>query len=120
MKQTLALALSLAAVCCAAPANLGLRFDKRAGSLPTLKLPYATYQAANYNPNGDVCLSHHISSVPTSNVFHRSTLSKTSASPPRQSEIFDGRNQPLRRRRQKSKMALTAPFASRHLSKALN
>ena len=56
MKQSLALALSLAAVSCAAPPKLGLSFDKRAGSLPTLKLPYATYQAANYDPNGDVCL----------------------------------------------------------------
>ena len=56
MKQSLALALSLAAVSCAAPAKLGLSFDKRAGSLPTLKLPYATYQAANYDSNGDVRL----------------------------------------------------------------
>ena len=54
MKQALALILSLAALCPAAPAGLGLSFDKRAGSLPTLKLPYATYQAASYNPNGDV------------------------------------------------------------------
>ena len=57
MKQTLPLAFSLAAVCAvclAAPAKLGLSFDKRAGSLPTLVLPYATYQAANYNPDGDV------------------------------------------------------------------
>lgn len=57
MKQKLALVLSLAAICRAASANLGLSFDKRAGSLPTLKLPYATYQAASYNPNGDVCLT---------------------------------------------------------------
>ena len=56
MKQTLALFLSLAAVCSTAPAGLGLSFDKRAGSLPTLKLSYATYQAASYDPNGDVCL----------------------------------------------------------------
>ena len=57
MKQTSAVALSLAAVCApclAAPAKLGLSFDKRADSLPTLKLPYATYQAANYNADGDV------------------------------------------------------------------
>lgn len=115
MKQTLALALSLAALCRTAPAGLGLSFDKRAGSLPTLKLPYATYQAANYNPDGDVCLSLHTSFVPTSNLFHRSTPSKTSASPPRRSEIFDGLNQQRRRRRPKSKMALTAPFVSKHL-----
>lgn len=57
MQRTLALILSLAAICYAAPANLGLSFDKRAGSLPTLTLPYATYRAASYNPNGDVRLS---------------------------------------------------------------
>ena len=56
MKQALALvlALSLAAISHTAPANLGLNFDKRVGNLPTLKLPYATYQAASYNPDGDV------------------------------------------------------------------
>ena len=59
MKQALPVALSLAAVfaiCRAVPATLGLSFDKRAGSLPTLVLPYATYQATNYNPDGDVSL----------------------------------------------------------------
>ena len=40
----------------AAPPQLGLKFDKRAGALPTLTLPYATYRAARYNPNGDVRL----------------------------------------------------------------
>ena len=57
MNQTLAFVLSLAAVCAvcrAAPAKLGISFDKRSGSLPTLVLPYATYQAASYNPDGDV------------------------------------------------------------------
>lgn len=44
----------LALACCqAAPAQNGIRFDKRA-DLPLLKLPYATYRAASYNPNGDV------------------------------------------------------------------
>ena len=41
--------------CHAVPAPLGLRFEKR-DTLPTLTLPYATYQASNYNPNGDVSL----------------------------------------------------------------
>jgi hypothetical protein len=35
--------------------KLGLIFDKRANALPTLNLPYATYQATNYDPNGGVC-----------------------------------------------------------------
>lgn len=44
----------LAFACCqAAPAQNGIQFDKRA-DLPLLKLPYATYRAASYNPNGDV------------------------------------------------------------------
>ena len=41
--------------CLAAPAPLGLKFEKR-DVLPTLTLPYATYRASNYNPNGDVSL----------------------------------------------------------------
>lgn len=59
MMQALVLALLslLAVICRAAPANLGLSFDKRAGSMPTLKLPYATYQAASYNSDGDVWLT---------------------------------------------------------------
>lgn len=42
----------------AAPSSpLGLKFEKRAGELlPTLTLPYATYRAASYDPNGDVCM----------------------------------------------------------------
>ena len=42
------------ALCHAAPYELGSQFDKRAGSLPTLTLPYGTYRAKTYNPNGDV------------------------------------------------------------------
>lgn len=83
MKQTLAFASSLAAVyavCRASPAKLGLSFDKRADSLPTLTLPYATYQAANYNPDGDVCLPLKGPKF-TSDISCRYTLSKTSASP---------------------------------------
>ena len=40
---------------CAAPPQVGLQFDQSPGTLPTLTLPYATYRAAEYNPNGDVC-----------------------------------------------------------------
>ena len=51
----LALVLSLLApLCSAAPFESGLSFDKRAGALPTLTLPYGTYQAKSYNANGDV------------------------------------------------------------------
>ncbi len=44
---------SLMAIAHATPAKLGLQFDKR-DDLPLLKLPYATYRAASYDPNGDV------------------------------------------------------------------
>ena len=54
MKLVLVYALSsLVAVAQAAPAKLGLQFDKR-DDLPLLKLPYATYRAASYDANGDV------------------------------------------------------------------
>lgn len=38
----------------AASSPLGVKFDKRADGLPTLTLPYATYRAKSFNPNGDV------------------------------------------------------------------
>ncbi len=56
MKLIVALYSVLVAICHAASSNLGLKFDKRQGALPTLTLPYATYQATNYNPDGDVGL----------------------------------------------------------------
>lgn len=49
----------------AAPVELGVQFDKRAGTLPTLTLPYGTYRASLYNPNGDVRL-HHLRRVASS------------------------------------------------------
>ena len=42
-------------LCRAAPAKLGITLGGSDGSLPTLTLPYATYRATKYNPNGDVC-----------------------------------------------------------------
>ncbi|MCJ1229610.1 hypothetical protein MMC12_006279 [Toensbergia leucococca] len=44
----------LAALITAAPTESGLRFDKRAGSLPTLTLPYGTWQAASFDENGQI------------------------------------------------------------------
>lgn len=41
--------LSLLACCFATPTELGLKFDKRSGHLPTLTLPYGTWQATKYN-----------------------------------------------------------------------
>lgn len=34
--------------------SLGIKLDKREHSLPTLTLPYATYQATNYDSNSDI------------------------------------------------------------------
>ena len=52
--KLLLLVAQLVALCRAAPTELGLKFDKRAGALPTLTLPYGTYQARSYDANGDV------------------------------------------------------------------
>ena len=120
MNPIITLLLALTVLCRAAPANLGLSFDKRAGALPTLKLPYATYRAASYNPNGDVCPFLHSSIVLVSNLPYRSIPSRTFASPPHQSGISDGPNQRHRRPRQKFKMDLTGPSASKPRSKDLN
>ncbi|KAL2036774.1 hypothetical protein N7G274_010498 [Stereocaulon virgatum] len=46
--------LALLTIYHGAPAKLGLSFDNGANALPTLTLPYATYQATNYNPNGGI------------------------------------------------------------------
>ncbi|KAL8895702.1 MAG: hypothetical protein Q9207_008054 [Kuettlingeria erythrocarpa] len=55
MLKTFIAVLSIgASTLLAAPPRLGLQFEKRAGELPTLTLPYATYRAARYNPNGDL------------------------------------------------------------------
>ena len=47
-------ALSRAAPVSAPGPRLGLKFDKRSSSLPTLALPDATYQAASYDLENDV------------------------------------------------------------------
>lgn len=46
--------LLLAWLCSTAPVELGIRFDKRDGALPTLTLPYGTWRATKFEPNGDV------------------------------------------------------------------
>ncbi|KAL6720357.1 hypothetical protein ACLMJK_002278 [Lecanora helva] len=54
MVRILTLLSALIVLCHATPANLGLTFDERANAMPTLTLPYATYKAASYNPDGDI------------------------------------------------------------------
>lgn len=74
--------LLLAWLCIAAPADCGIRFDKRDGALPFLTLPYGTWQATKYDSNGDVS----IESVPIldldvnyADLSRRYILSKTFA-----------------------------------------
>lgn len=56
IRYTLASLLWMVPLCRAAPASLGLSYDKRANAMPTLTLPYATYQASDYNPDGEASL----------------------------------------------------------------
>ncbi|KAL8646019.1 MAG: hypothetical protein Q9226_007047, partial [Calogaya cf. arnoldii] len=42
------------AVTIASSPQLGIKFDKRDDGLPILTLPYATYRAASFNPDGDI------------------------------------------------------------------
>ena len=117
---SLAFTLALGTLCCAAPADLGLKLDKRAGTMPTLTLPYATYQASSYNPNGDVSTTHKARSSIADIDCNRYIPSRTSVSLHHLSETFDGRNQLLQKRRRESKMALMAQFVFKHPSKDLN
>ena len=48
------LVLSFFLSCQAAPVELGIQFDKRAATLPTLTLPYGTYRASSYDADADV------------------------------------------------------------------
>lgn len=50
--------LTLLMACLATSAETGLKFEKRAGALPTLTLPYGTYRADNFNPDGEVGKSY--------------------------------------------------------------
>ena len=78
MKIAVAPTLMLVALCRAAPATLGIIFDKRADAMPTLTLPYATYQAASYNADGDVSQIYHIASLFSDIYSFRSIRSRIS------------------------------------------
>ncbi|KAI9814164.1 MAG: hypothetical protein M1832_005975 [Thelocarpon impressellum] len=56
LKRVLLLGLAAHSVC-AAPTlgrDIGLKFEKRGDGLPLLRLPYGTWRAAKYDPNGDL------------------------------------------------------------------
>ena len=120
MKPGLAFTLALGTLCCASPAKLRLKSDRRADTMPTLTLPYSSYKASNYNPNGDVSLTHNVRS-PVADIGHdRCIPSRTFVLLHHLSEIFDGRNPQLLKRRVKFKMVLMAQFVFKHPSKDLN
>lgn len=54
MIKCIFLSLLLASFCITAPTEHGIRFDKREGALPTLTLPYGTWQATKFDPNENV------------------------------------------------------------------
>lgn len=120
MNQTLAFALSLAAIyaiCRAAPAKLGLSFDKRADSLPTLTLPYATYQAANYNPDGDIYTFKNIrfAAPPTGDLRWAKP-----APPETETGIQDGSYGPICIQAPIKGLPVTGPGASSPIGEAVN
>ncbi|KAL8851638.1 MAG: hypothetical protein Q9221_003475 [Calogaya cf. arnoldii] len=53
IKLLISLCLCTAATLATSP-QLGVKFDKRDDGLPILTLPYATYRAASFNPDGDI------------------------------------------------------------------
>ena len=112
--------LLLSSVCESAPLEAGVQFDKRADGLPLLKLPYGTWRASKYNPNGDVCRTTSVQGHERPLIVIRSMYSRIFASEPHQSEILDGRNQHLRLSRLQYRMEATALFVSKRPSKARN
>src|SRR6266487_1274209 len=90
--------------------DLGVKFDKRGNSMPTLTLPYGTWRAANYDSNGDVWRTLQYSLFPLAGLsltlsVHRSTRSRTSASGLLLLAQIDGVNRSLQKRIQLSRMA---------------
>ncbi|KAL8637666.1 MAG: hypothetical protein Q9228_005088, partial [Teloschistes exilis] len=112
------LALSFwAATILAAPSPLGLKFEKRAGQLPTLTLPYATYRAASYNPNGDIYVFKNIrfAAPPVGN------LRWAKPAPPNpESSIQDGSYGPICVQAPIQGPQLTGPGSSSPIGQALN
>ncbi|KAL8645980.1 MAG: hypothetical protein Q9226_007059 [Calogaya cf. arnoldii] len=95
---------------------LGLGFDKTAGS-PTLTLPYATYRAASYNPNGDIYTFKNIrfAAPPTGD-----RRWARPAPPLQESGIQDGSYGPICKQAPLKGPQLTGPGAKLPLGRALN
>ena len=55
--------LSLVLYCLAAPPELGIKFDKQNGQLPTLTLPYGTWRARKFTDDVSILDHEHIHSL---------------------------------------------------------
>ncbi|KAL8667906.1 MAG: hypothetical protein Q9202_000371 [Teloschistes flavicans] len=113
------LCLWAAATISAAPSSpLGLKFEKRAGEqLPTLTLPYATYRAASYDPNGDIYVFKNIrfAAAPVGDLRWAKP-----ASPTPESSVQDGSYGPICIQTPLEGPQLTGPGASSPIGQALN
>ncbi|KAL8951799.1 MAG: hypothetical protein Q9222_002248 [Ikaeria aurantiellina] len=101
----------------AAPPPLGVKFEKRAGALPTLTLPYATYRAASYNTNGDYYVFKNIRFAAPPTVSLRWA---PPAAPSPESTVQDGSYGPTCIQAPIQGPQLSGPGASSPFGKALN
>lgn len=96
-----------------------LKSGEGAEALPTLTLPYATYRAARYDPNGDVCSflplkNHELSTKPTCSTMSSRTSDSLLLRPAPSAGLL----LPLPRRSLPFRMIPTVPSASKPQSKA--
>lgn len=117
LRYTILLFSLLASLCLAAPLELGLKFDKRAGALPILKLPYGTYQAKSYIANGDFYLFKNIrfAAPPTGDLRWAKP-----APPGQQSGVQDGSYGPICIQAPIKGPQLTGPGANSPVGQAFN
>ncbi|KAL8719749.1 MAG: hypothetical protein Q9181_008026, partial [Wetmoreana brouardii] len=102
----------------AAPPQISLQFDKKqAGALPTITLPYATYRAARYNPNGDFYVFKNIryAAPPVGDLRWAKP-----AAPAQQSGVQDGSYGPICIQAPIRGPQLTGPGADSPVGEALN
>ncbi|KAG8533899.1 uncharacterized protein KY384_001640 [Bacidia gigantensis] len=100
----------------AAPAPLEVKFEKRA-DLPLLTLPYGTYRASSYNPNGDIYTFKNIrfAAPPVG------PLRWAKPAPPAQETgVQDGSYGPICKQAPIKGPQLTGPGASSPIGQALN
>ncbi|KAL8684730.1 MAG: hypothetical protein Q9224_006164, partial [Gallowayella concinna] len=116
IKLLITVCLWVSATLAASP-HLGLKFEKRAGSLPTLTLPYATYRAAKYDPNGDIYVFKNIrfAAPPTGNLRWAKP-----APPTPEAGIQDGSYGPICIQAPIKGPQLTGPGANSPFGKAFN